>query len=212
MDLHGVPQGLSEVLLRPQRCRRHALCQAATTLTFFAASVSRPLARGNFANAASQPRRHGWRTTETTTGPPAERGRSAISLGLSQSAALNATAAGIREPNNALQAARETGSPRHAPPVTMEPLQRKAKPPGRAWARASKAFHAQNAIQLSEDWLDRFEELLAYRQRKGTFAAPPDTELGRWIKHQRQQHAAHHAARRGAREAGRLWILRAPTP
>ena len=66
----------------------------------------------------------------------------------------------------------------------MEPLQRKPKPHPRAWARASKAFHAQNAIQLSEDWLDRFEELLAFRQRKGTFAAPPDTELGRWIKHQ----------------------------
>ena len=71
----------------------------------------------------------------------------------------------------------------------MEPLQRKAKPHPRAWARASKAFHAQNAIQLSADWLGRFAELLTYRQRKGTFAAPPDTELGRWIKHQRQQHS-----------------------
>ena len=73
----------------------------------------------------------------------------------------------------------------------MEPLQQRKPPQRRAWARASKAFHAQNAIQLSEDWLGRFEELLTYRQRKGTFAAPPDTELGRWIKHQRQQHAAH---------------------
>ena len=45
---------------------------------------------------------------------PAERGRSAISLGLSQSAALNATAAGIREQshaNNAMQDARETRQP-----------------------------------------------------------------------------------------------------
>jgi len=71
----------------------------------------------------------------------------------------------------------------------MEPLQSKPKPHPRAWARASKAFHAQNAIQLSADWLDRFAELLTYRQRKGTFSAPPDTELGRWIKHQRQQHS-----------------------
>jgi hypothetical protein len=71
----------------------------------------------------------------------------------------------------------------------MEPLQRKAKPHPRAWARASKRFHAQTAEQLSEDWLDRFAELLTYRQRKGTFSAPPDTELGRWIKHQRQQHS-----------------------
>ena len=39
--------------------------------------------------------------------PPAERGRSAISLGLSQSAALNATAAGRREPNNSAEAALE---------------------------------------------------------------------------------------------------------
>ena len=121
---------------------------------------------------------------------PAERGRSAISLGLSQSAALNATAAGIREPwhpNNALHNARQTRQPH---PVTMEPLQRKPKPHPRAWARAAKAFHAQNAAELDEDWLGRFAELLTYRQRKGTFAAPPDTELGRWIKHQRQQHAS----------------------
>ena len=73
--------------------------------------------------------------------------------------------------------------------MTMEPLQPKAKPQRRAWARASKAFHAQNAIQLSADWLDRFAELLTYRQRKGTFSAPPDSDLGRWIKHQRQQHS-----------------------
>ncbi len=73
----------------------------------------------------------------------------------------------------------------------MEPLQRQPKPHPRAWARASKQFHAATAAELSEEWLDRFEELLAYRQRKGTFAAPPDTALGRWIKRQRQQHAAH---------------------
>ena len=64
VDLHGVPQGLSEVLLRPQRCRRHALCQAATPLTFFAASVSQPLAL----NASVQLSGDCWRTTETTTG------------------------------------------------------------------------------------------------------------------------------------------------
>jgi len=73
--------------------------------------------------------------------------------------------------------------------MTMEPLQPKAKPQRRAWARASKAFHAQNAIQLSADWLGRFAELLTYRQRKGTFSAPPDSDLGRWIKRQRQQHS-----------------------
>jgi len=67
----------------------------------------------------------------------------------------------------------------------MEPLQRKAKPHPRAWARASKRFHAATAEQLSADWLGRFEELLAFRQRKGTFTAPPDTELGRWVKRKR---------------------------
>ena len=58
----------------------------------------------------------------------------------------------------------------------MEPLQQRQPKPQRAWARASKQFHAANAIQLSEDWLGRFAELLAFRQRKGTFAAPPETD------------------------------------
>ena len=89
----------------------------------------------------------------------------------------------------------------------MEPLQRKAKP-GRAWARASKAFHAQNAQELSADWLGRFAELLTYRQRKGTFAAPPETDLGRWVRRQRQQHAAHtcsHALTRRNKSTGLGW-------
>ena len=73
----------------------------------------------------------------------------------------------------------------------MEPLQQRQPKPQRAWARASKQFHAANAIQLSADWIGRFEELLAFRQRKGTFAAPHDSELGRWVRRQRQQHAAH---------------------
>ena len=69
----------------------------------------------------------------------------------------------------------------------MEPP-RQRKP--HAWLRASKKFHARTAAQLDPRWLSKFAELLTYRQARGTFAAPRESDLGAWVQLQRRRHAA----------------------
>ena len=101
VDLHGVPQGLSEVLLRPQRCVKTHFLGSAIDCVDASPHEKKVVKRRHPALQRSlEDHRDHYKHPR-----PAERGRSAISLGLSQSAALNATAAGIREPwhpNNAL--------------------------------------------------------------------------------------------------------------
>ena len=78
MDLHGVPQGLSEVLLRPQRCVYTQFSSVAVDNTFFASGFCSVVKRLHPALQRSL-EDHG---DNYRSHPPAERGRSAISLGL----------------------------------------------------------------------------------------------------------------------------------
>ena len=103
VDLHGVPQGVADALLRPQRCVYAALLSHCNYSYVEGAGFCRLVKRLPPAlQRLLEDHRDNYRHPR-----PAERGRSAISLGLSQSAALNATAAGRREPNNSAEAALE---------------------------------------------------------------------------------------------------------
>ena len=107
MDLHGVPQGLSEVLLRPQRCVYTHFFVLQPTASMVVPHEKKVVKRlPPSLQRLLEDHRDNSQAPVHATRPAAP-----SPLGLSQSAALNATGAGRREPNNALQAARETAAP-----------------------------------------------------------------------------------------------------
>ena len=74
------------------------------------------------------------------------------------------------------------GRRRPANSIMQRRPKRPCRDPTKAWLRASKKLHASASRELGDQWCACYAELLRYRQNHGTFAVPPDTELGAWAR------------------------------
>jgi hypothetical protein len=90
-------------------------------------------------------------------------------------------------------------------PVDDDETTRPTPPPKEAHSRRTK----RSRKLQPENWQERFEELLQFRQKHGHFLVPnsfpPNQQLAQWVKRQRYQyklkHSGHHSTLSNDREA-----------